>query len=372
MKIDDFLVERFMSKYEHNVELNLAETCVDPFTLNQLFVLTDTEDFFDKLSNTQLTYGYIEGSDKIRKGLANLYENQELDNVLLSSGAIGGNFLIFYSIVEPGDTVISVFPAYQQLYSTPKSFGATVKPLKLKPGDNWLPNIEELKKLVDDKTKLIVINNPHNPTGALIDTKLLKEICEIAKKAGAYLLCDEVYRGLYINSNEKVNSAVDLYDKAIVTGSFSKSFSLAGIRLGWIVAHETIIEKLMHHRDYTTISNGMIDDAVGALATQHVGQIFDRNLKIVRTNHQIVSSWVENEPLIDWIPPTAGSVGFLKHNLDISSEDICVDLIYEKSTFMIPGTCFDMEGYIRIGYGCKTEVLKEGLERFKEFLNKYR
>ncbi|MCE7733972.1 MAG: aminotransferase [Candidatus Heimdallarchaeota archaeon] len=372
MKVDDFLVERFMSKYEQDVELNLAETCVDPFTLNQLFALTDTEDFFDQINDTQLTYGYIEGSDDIRKGLADLYKNQDAENVLISSGAIGGNFLIFYSLVEPGDTVISIFPAYQQLYSTPKSFGANVKLLKLKPEDGWLPNIDELKKLIDDKTKLIVINNPHNPTGAMIETPLLQQICDIANEAGAYVLCDEVYRGLYINSNDKVSSVVDLYDKAIVTGSFSKSFSLAGIRLGWIVANKDIIGKFMLRRDYTTISNGMIDDAVGALATKHVDQIFERNLKIVRINHQIVSEWVENEPLIDWVAPRAGSVAFLKHNLNVSSEEICVDLIKEKSTFMVPGNCFNMEGYIRLGYGCKTEVLKEGLTRFKEFLEKFR
>lgn len=361
-----------MSKYEHDVELNLAETCVDPFTLNQLFVLTDTEDFFKELSETQLTYGYIEGSDEIRTGLSNLYENQKEKNVIVSSGAIGANFLIFYSLIEPGDTVISVFPAYQQLYSTPKSFGGNVKFLKLKPENNWLPDIEDLKELVDDKTKLIVINNPHNPTGALIENDLLNEICKIAKEAGAYLLCDEVYRGLYINEKDSVSSAVDLYDKAIVTGSFSKSFSLAGIRLGWIVAKEDIIEKLMLYRDYTTISNGMIDDAVGALATKHVDQIFQRNLEIVRTNHKILSEWIKGEPLIDWIPPKAGSVGFLKHDLDVSSEELCVDLINEKSTFMVPGTCFDMEGYVRIGYGCKSDVLKEGLNRFKKLLNKYR
>jgi aspartate/methionine/tyrosine aminotransferase len=361
-----------MSKYEHDVELNLAETCVDPFTLNQLFVLTDTEDFFDDLSDKQLTYGYIEGSDQIREGLANLYEKQGIENVLLSGGAIGGNFLVFYSLVEPGDTVISIFPAYQQLYSTPKSFAGDIKLLKLKPEDNWLPNTGELKKLVDKKTKLIVINNPHNPTGALIDTKLLKEICDIAQEVDAYVLCDEVYRGLYISSQDYVESIVDMYDKGIATGSFSKSFSLAGIRLGWIAANKYVIDKFMLHRDYTTISNGMIDDAIGVLATQHVDQIMERNLEIVRTNHQVVSEWVKNEPLIDWIPPKAGSVGFLKHNLDVSSEKICVELINEKSTFMVPGTCFDMDGYIRIGYGCKTEVLKEGLTRFTELLDKYR
>ncbi|MHA2249637.1 MAG: aminotransferase [Candidatus Kariarchaeaceae archaeon] len=372
MKIDNFLVERFMYEYEHNVELNLAETCVDPFTLGDFLSLTENRDFFEDLKDVQLTYGYIEGSQEIRKGIANLYKNQNSDNILISGGAIGANFLVFYSLIEPGDTVISVFPAYQQLYSTAKSFGATVKLLELKEEDNWLPNLQNLASLIDAKTKMIVINNPHNPTGSLIDESLLKEICSIAEEIDAYLLCDEVYRGLYINPGEHVSSVVDLYKKGIVTGSFSKALSLSGLRLGWIAANKEIIEECMLHRDYTTISNGLIDDALGSLAMKNVAKILKRNVSIVRKNHQILMNWIENEPLIDWIPPRAGSVGFLKHHLNISSEEFCINLINKKSTFLVPGTCFNMKGYIRIGYGCKTETLEMGLTRFKEYLNEYR
>jgi aspartate/methionine/tyrosine aminotransferase len=142
--------------------------------------------------------------------------------------------------------------------------------------------------------------------------------------------------------------------------------------LGWIAASEEVIEECKLHRDYTTISNGLIDDALATVAVKNVDKIFKRNLKIIRTNHQILSQWIEDEPLINWIPSRAGSIAFLRYNLKILSEDLCLRLIKEKGTLLVPGSCFGMERYLRIGYGCKTENLKEGLSRFKEFLNHYR
>ncbi|MCE7743943.1 MAG: aminotransferase class I/II-fold pyridoxal phosphate-dependent enzyme [Candidatus Heimdallarchaeota archaeon] len=372
MKVDPFLVEHFMNKYEHHVELNLAETCVNPFTLEEFLSLMDREDFFEEFKKKQLTYGYIEGSPELRKGIANQYKTMKEDNILVCGGAIGANFITFYSLVEPGDNVVSILPTYQQLYSTARSFGANVKLLKLKWEDQWLPDLRELMKLVDDKTKLIVMNNPHNPTGSLIDESLLKRICQIAENAGAYLLCDETYHGLFYEEKDRVPSAVDIYDKAIATGSFSKGISLTGLRLGWIAASKQIIKECMDHRDYTTISNGMIDDALAAIAMKNLDRIYERNMKLLRTNLEILTNWIENEPLIDWIPPSAASVGFLKQHTKISSEKLCVKLINEKNTFLVPGECFEMEGYIRIGFGNKTEVLKEGLARFKEFLEQFR
>ena len=372
MKVDLFLVEKFMNTYEKKAKLNLAETCVDPFTLGEFLALVGREDFFEELKGMQLTYGFIEGSHDLRQGIANLYKNMTPENIIVAGGAIGANFLVFYSLVEPGDTVISIFPAYQQLYSVAKSFGANVKLLSLRQDNQWLPDAAELAELADDRTKLIIINNPHNPTGSLVDTSLLKEICAIAEEAGAYLLCDESYRGLYVNPSDFVPSVVDLSERAIVTSSFSKAFSLTGLRLGWIAANKQIIEECMNHRDYTTISNGIIDDALAALAVKHVDRIFERSLKIIRSNHQILSRWIENEPLVSWVPSRAGSVAFLRQSLDMPSEDLCISLIKDKGTFLVPGSCFGMEGFLRIGYGCKTKTLKAGLSRFKDFLDCHR
>lgn len=371
MKVDRFLVERFIGAYEHDVELNLAETCVNPFTLGEFLKLVGKENFFEELKETQLTYGFVDGFPNLREGIAKLYKNKKPENILTAGGAISANFLVFYTLVEPGDTVISIFPAYQQLYSVAKSFGANVKLLKLREENNWLPNINELSELIDNKTKLIVLINPHNPTGSLINEKLLKEICTIAEDAGAYVLCDEAYRGLYINPDDYVPSIVDLSSKAIATGSFSKAFSLTGLRLGWIAASEEIIEECKLRKDYTAISNGLIDEALAALAVKNVDKIYKRNLQIIRTNYKILYQWIENEPLISWVPPKAGSIAFPRYNLKMPSETLCIRLIKEKGTLLVPGSCFGMEGYLRISYGCKTETLKEGLLRFKDFLNSY-
>jgi len=372
VKVDHFLVERWLNIYEHNVEVNLAETCVEPFTLGGFLEFVGRPDFFDEFKDTQLTYGWIEGSRELRQGIADLYGDVDAGEVLVTGGAIEANFNAFYTLVEPGDTVISVHPAYQQLYSAPKSLGAEVRHLHLRPENRWLPQVEELKGLVDGKTKMIVINTPHNPTGSLIDEPLLREICGVAEDAGAYILSDESYRGLYIDPGDRVPSARDVSENAVVTGSFSKPFSLTGLRLGWITARREVIEECMLHRDYTTISKGMIDDALAALAVQHVDRIMERNLGIIRGGHKIIDDWISEEPLIDWVPSRAGSIAFIRHHLDMSSEELCRRMIEEKSTLIVPGSCFEVEGHLRIGYGNRKEVLVEGLRRLKEFLGEHR
>jgi aspartate/methionine/tyrosine aminotransferase len=368
MKTDPFLIERFMDTHETHAELNLAESCVAPFTLHEFLHLTGHEGFFDTLQDLPLTYGAIEGSRDLRHGLARFYDHLDPANILLTGGAIGANFLAFYTLVEPGDTVISIFPTYQQLYSVPRSLGAHVKLLPLREEDRWLPDPDALAALIDQKTKLIVINNPHNPTGSLIDTEALTTICHMAEDAHALLLCDETYRGLYVHPDDTVPSVVDLSDTAIATGSFSKTFSLAGLRLGWIAAPCSLLDACKAHRDYTTISNGVIDDALATLAVQHADRILHRNLTLLRTNHQLLAHWIADEPHLRWVPPRAGSVAFLKHDLPLSSDALCLRLLQATGTLLVPGSCFDLDQYVRIGYGCPTATLERGLARFKQFL----
>ena len=355
MKIESFRVEKWLNEYEHDVEVNVSETCVEPFTIGEFLHLMGRENFFNEMWDTQLTYGYIPGSLGLRTGISKLYEGLGPENILVAGGAIGANFLVFYSLVEPGDNIVSVVPTYQQLYSVAKSFGADVKFLRLKMEDGWLPDTDELGRLVDDSTKLIVINNPNNPTGSLIDNEMMKEICEIAEEVGAYLRAR--------------SSVVELYDKGIATGSFSKPLSLTGLRLGWIAANEDVISKCEDRRDYTTISNGMIDDALATLAVENVEKITKRNAEIVRRNYEVLSEWVEGEPLIDWVPPRGGTIAFLRYDLDMTSEELCRRLIDEKSTLLVPGSCFETEGFVRVGWGGDAEMLAEGLSRFKEFLD---
>ncbi len=371
MKVDEFLVERWMNTYETDVELNLAETCVKPFTLREYLEFVNEPDFFKEYQDTQLTYGHIEGYDELRRGLATLYKNTEPEDLLVTGGAIEANFNSFYSLVEPGDTVISVFPTYQQLFSVPKGFMADVKMLRLRPEHNWLPELDELNELVDSKTKMIVLNNPNNPCGSLINEQTLRAICEIAEDVDAYVHCDEAYRGLYINPGDPSPSIVDIYEKGIAVGTFSKPLSLTGLRLGWITSNSEVIHQCKLRRDYTTISKSMLSEELAALAMPYLDKILARNNEIIRENHQLLNDWINKEPHISWVKPTAGSVGFMKHDLDVTAEKICLGLINEKDTFLVPGDCFEHPDHIRIGYGGDKEVLKAGLDRISEYLTNY-
>ncbi len=367
MKVDPFLVERFMGEYEHDVELNLAETCVKPFSLGEFLRFVGREDYLEELRDLPLTYGYVEGLPELRERISLLYRDLDPEGVLISRGAIDANFLVFFSLVEPGDKVVSIFPAYQQLYSLPKAFGAEVRLLRLREEDLWYPDLEELSRLAEG-ARMIVVNNPHNPTGLLLDEEALSRICEIAERQGAYVLADESYYGLNI-FGEEIPSMLDLCDRAIVTRSFSKSLSLTGLRLGWIATKdEGVMRELLAHRDYTTISASILLEHLALLALENVEKIYERNLGIVRRNFEILREWVEAEPLIDWVPPRAGTVAFPRYSMDMPSEELALRLIREKGVFLVPGCCFEVEGHLRIGFGGDSEELREGLRRFSDLL----
>ncbi|MCK1982763.1 MULTISPECIES: aminotransferase [Peribacillus] len=374
MNIKTFAVEHWMNLYEMEAVYNIAETCVESLTVNELISIdgTDPEKFLLDLGKNKLTYGHIEGSPDFRRLVSNQYQTLDADNVLVTNGAIGANFLLLYSLIQPGDHVVAVHPTYQQLYDVPTSFGATVDLLSLREENNYLPDLNELKSLVNEKTKMIIINNPNNPSGAIIEKEMLEEIVEIARSYDAYILCDEVYRNLLQEDDLVVPSIVDLYEKGISTSSMSKVLSLAGLRLGWIAGPKEVITECFRHRDYTTISCGMLDDILAVHALKNYDKILDRNRKIIKENLTILDAWVEQEPLISYVKPRAGTTAMLKYDLPVSSEDFCIGLFKANGAFLTPGSCFDIESHVRIGYACKTEVLEQGLQKVSEYLRTFK
>ncbi len=368
MIIKPFKVEQWMNEFEDDAIYNIGETCVHSITLKELLTLSgeDQQEFMEKVMDKRLTYGHISGSPEFKEGICRLYENLKPGNILTTHGAIGANHLALYTLVEPGDRVISVLPTYQQLYSIPESYGAEVKLLKLRPENDFLPDLEELKGLVNSSTKVICINNPNNPTGALIPEGTLKAIAEVAESVGAYVLCDEVYRGLSKEGYSK--SIVDIYERGISTSSMSKVFSLAGLRLGWIAASEEIIARCFEHRDYNTISCGMLDEIFAGLALKHADKLLERNRAMVARNLEILDRWVSNEPHISYVKPKAGTTALLYFDAAISSREFCVLLMKRYGVLLTPGSCFELDKCARIGYACSTETLEQGLEKLSEFM----
>ena len=369
MKIEVFGVEQWMNEWETKCAYNVAETCVESITVKELLQMAGVtpEQMTQDLMSKKLTYGWIEGSAKVRELIAGLYQKQSAANVVTTHGCIGANMLIHETLVEPGDHVISVIPTYQQHYSIPESLGANIETLRLKPENGFLPDLNELRAMVKPDTKLICINNPNNPTGALMDEAMLREICDIARSVDAWLLCDEVYRGL-TQSEEYSPSVADLYEKGISTGSMSKVFSLAGLRFGWIAAPKELIAAVLYHRDYNTISVGMLDEYFAELALGAKDKILERNRAIIRENLQILDDWVKTTPRVSYVKPKAGTTAFVHIDTKLTSHEFCERLVKEKGVMFTPGSALHTEGFVRIGYANNKEVLKKGLELTSEFL----
>ncbi|QHI73470.1 aminotransferase [Aminipila terrae] len=370
MKIRNFKVEQWMNEYEEDAVYNLGETCIDSMTLRELLELSgkNPEEFLVSLGDERMTYGYIEGSPELLKGIAGLYENIQPNNVIPTHGAIGANHQVIISLIEPKDNMVSVMPTYQQHYSIPESIGAEVRPLQLTLENNFLPDLDVLRSLVDKNTKMITINNPNNPSGSWIPLEIMKEIIKIAENVGAYILSDEVYRGIS-EDDSYMPSIVDLYDKGISVSSMSKVFSLAGLRLGWIVSKDPeVLQACKIRRDYDTISCGRLDDLFAGIALSNKDKIFDRNRKILNHNREILDKWVNETEEVHYIKPVAGTTALVYYKKNIPSYDLCVRLIKEKGLLFTPGSCFELEGCVRIGYAFDSKTLKEGLDKFTEFL----
>ena len=370
MKLEPFKVEKWMNEYEQYSKYDLGNTTVQNLSLDELFDLSNVDKtaFLNNLCAQKQGYGNITGNPDLKNGISKLYETVTPDGIIPTIGGAGANHLVFYSLVEPSDSVVSIIPTYQQLYSIPESFGAEVKLLKLKKENNFLPDIDELKALVSSNTKLICINNPNNPTGALMPAKMLEQIVQVAQSVNAFVLSDEVYRGLNL-TEEKTPSVADIYEKGISVCSMSKIFSLAGLRLGWVASkNKKIIENCLSHREYNMISCSITDESLAALALKNADKIIARNKKIIKECLEILDNWVKNEPDFNYVKPMAGTTALLYYDFDMKSKELCDRLAKEAGVFLTPGFCFEEERCFRVGYCKSPQVLKQGLEKISEFV----
>ncbi|KAK1757341.1 pyridoxal phosphate-dependent transferase [Echria macrotheca] len=396
VKIELFEVEQWMDKYENTPGvLNIAETCAASVSVDELVALSKDGNNSGNAPgpislSTRMTYGAIRGSTKLRQHIADLYTGAGLtpENIVVTQGAIAANFLLFYTLVGPGDHVICVYPTYQQLYSVPESLGAEVSLWELKPENGYIPDLSDLEKLIKPNTKLIVINNPNNPTGATTPESTLASLVNIAKAHNITILADEVYSPLYHSTPAPPSIlAIDpasSFTKTISTGSMSKSFALAGLRIGWIASRDPdLIEAAVAARDYTTISVSQLDDQVAAYALSPAVKpgLLERNLALARTNLAMLAAFVDRYPkVVEWVKPTAGTTAFIrfsdKHGKPVDGDEFAVGALEEANVLFVPASrCFgrnrDFQGYVRIGYVNQTEVLREGLERLGRYVEKH-
>ncbi|KAK3720130.1 hypothetical protein LTR37_003953 [Vermiconidia calcicola] len=388
-----FRVEQWMDEFETTAKYNLAETCCASISVDELVSFSENEkakvsDVLD--SSLVQTYGEIRGSSALRDNLSRLYSSKAgsplpPERILITPGAIAANHLAFYALLGPGDHVICHYPTYQQLYTVPASLGAEVDLWKSKEDNEWLPDYDELAAMVKDNTKMIILNNPQNPTGAILPKSLMVDTVNLAKEKGITLLSDEVYRPLFhgitpLNKDFPPSILSLGYANTIATGSMSKAYSLAGIRTGWIASrNQDIIEKCQVARDYTTISVSQLDQSVAsfALSPDTIHSLLGRNIQLAKTNLELVDRFViKHDEFCSYVKPVAGTTAFIKFERDgkpIHAETFCKAVHEKTGVMLLPGDVGfgeEFKGYVRMGYVNRTEIVREGLEELRKFMRK--
>jgi len=366
MKIETFELERYQSLWENTVRINLTESGVHPYTLDELLEKEEIETLLD----LRLGYGQTNGAIELREAICKLYSGMTIDNVLVTNGSAEANFVCMWSILEPDDEVLIMLPNYMQIWGIARSFGVKVKPFYLKEELNWAPDLEELKKLISKKTKMIAICNPNNPTGAVLSDDAMQEIIKLARQADAWVYADEIYRGAELKGDE-TPSFIGRYDKVIVAAGLSKAYALPGLRLGWLVGPSDIIDNAWHHHDYTSISSGVVSQYTAARVLQPGKRInvLTRSRDMLNENLALLQEWIgSHSQLFSLVPPKAGGMAFMSYNMAINSSELSTKLRTEKSVFVVAGDWYGMDHYLRLGIGGEKAKLLEGLNLVDETL----
>lgn len=360
MKIPTFEMERWQSVHEHRIRYNLSESGVLPLTLAELLEMTGTSP-----AEIRLGYPQTNGSDELRERVAALYAEAHPHSVLVTSGSAEANFLSLWHLLEPGDRAVVLVPTYGQTPGLATGLGANLCTFALEESLGWQPAAGAAADAIPDGTRLVVITNPSNPTGSTLSPAARNEILQACERTGTWLLVDEVYLGAEPDGVE-TPSFWSGYERTLVTGSLSKAYGLPGLRIGWLVGPPAAIEQLWAYKDYTTISASAASDALAAAVLQPDvrRRILSRAREIIFRNRAIVDRWIAScDQLSEWVRPDAGAIGLVPYDIDVNSSVLAEELRADAGVLVVPGDHFDLDGYLRIGFGYDSAELEEALGR---------
>ena len=368
MKFPSFDLERIQSIYENSVEINLTESGIEPLSLKELMNPKELEE----LLNLPLGYGYTQGTPLLRQRISNLYEGADENNVLVTSGSSEAIFLSAVLTVSKGDRVVMMTPNYLSFNGVAEALGAEVDYVPLLKKEKWEWDLDCLDEAVSDKTKVISVCNPNNPTGSVLNLEQMLKIVEIAGRVGAYLLVDEVYIGAELGSN-LTKSFLGMYEKTIVTSGLSKSYAHPGLRIGWIISGKRFVEEAWAIKDYTTIASSSLSQhiATKVLEPETITKLRSRTKVLLNKNLETFSKWIlPYSNHLSFLKPEAGGFAFVEYDMDKNSTDLVHDLRKNEGVFIVPGDSFGIDKYFRIGLGHESIGFSKGLDLLSEGLTR--
>ncbi len=368
MHLPPFKLERYFAKYEFNTEFLLCSSDCEAMSVADL--LAFEEGAAEKLQNVWLGYTESQGSPALRREICNLYTSIQPDDILVHTGAGEAIYLFMYAAFQPGDHVIAHSPGYQSLAEVARAVGCDVSPWLAREENGWALDMDELRHLVRSNTRGIVINAPHNPTGYLMSRADFEELNRFALENNLILFSDEVYRESEYNPVDRLPAACDMGEHAVSLGVTSKTYGLAGLRIGWIATkNKKISQNMASLKDYTTICNSAPSEFLAEVAMRHREKLAARNLEIIKYNLTVIDDlFTRYASLFTWVRPQAGSMGFPRL-LKGDVEDFCDNLVKQAGVMLLPGSTYeDSNNHFRLGLGRKN--LPQAVERLEGFLSK--
>jgi aspartate/methionine/tyrosine aminotransferase len=368
MKIQPFKLERYFAAHEFSAPYIMCASDCEALTLSELLAMSDKESW-KMWPGLKLGYPESQGHRVLREEISRLYKNIGPDDVLTLTPE-EGIYIAMTTILEKGDHVVVTFPGYQSLYEIANTIGCEVSKWVPRENNGWVFDIDDLRDLVKDETKLIVVNFPHNPTGATISRAELETIVGIAAQRDAVLFSDEMYRFLEYDEAIRLPSACDLSDRAVSLFGLSKSFALAGLRIGWLTTKNTaLFKRFASFKDYTTICSSAPSEILAIIALRAKDRILKQNLGLIGLNLKLLDAFfVGHANLFEWHKPKAGPIAFPRLKSDIPISAFCTNLLAKKGVLLLPADQFGFEGNnFRVGFARLN--LPEALEKLGEYIN---
>ena len=366
MKLKPFRLERYFAEHEFTAPYLLCCSDCESLSLKDLLSLEGNAD--EEFGSLWLGYTESQGNPELRTQIASLYQNVSSEQVLVHTGAEEAIFNSMNCLVDVGDRVVVHAPYYQSLGEVARSIGAEVVEWRGDPGNGWDLDLQVLKEKLTERTKLVVVNFPHNPTGFIPDTSFIHELSELSDARGFFVLCDEVYRGLEYNPDHRLPSYADINERGLSIGVMSKTYGLAGLRIGWIATrNQALYDALASFKDYTTICNSAPSEFLATLALRHREAIVERNLTIIKENLRLLGSFFSaHHDTFFWNEPKAGPIAFPRY-LGESVERFCTELLQDTGVLLAPGIVFGGDyNCFRVGFGRRN--MQEGLQKLEQFL----
>ncbi len=367
-RLEPALLEQWMRKYYFHCDFDIGSSGVEDYAMGELREILD----IDVAEIDALVFHDSEtlGGRGLRRSLADRWTGGDVDQVMATHGSSEANYLIMNALLKPGDEVVVLDPCYQQLYAIAQAIGCRLKSWAMPFRQGFSPDFDELRRLITPETKMVVVNFPHNPTGASLNPEQLQQLIKEVRRVGAYLVWDGAFTEMTFDAPPLPLPNAS-YERAISMGTLSKSYGLPGLRVGWCLAAPEVLEKCIHLRDYLTLHLSPLVELMAEKAVRHADRLVERRRQQAMRNRDRLGLWMEeHQEWIEWVPPAGGVSSFPRLKKVVDVEAFCHRLAQERKVLLVPGVCFGHPQHVRLGYGGSPQALEEGLQRLAAHLKK--